>query len=194
MSRKGRLTPCTINKHMSRKGRLTPCTINKHMSRKGRLTPRTINKHMSRRGRLTPCTINKDTRLCVQLQHWNISLNYREFEGSKRKCHFLMANLTTNINYGETLRVNNFTNIMKMNNHLSPQIIEHINATPYYLENLDPGLWEGPTCGVAIPVNGIPFPLLIIIRLQKILFKDFTRCVIFEHYSFVNYFVIKTWM
>jgi hypothetical protein len=52
--------------------------------------------------------------------------------------------------------VKNSTNINKTNNHISPQIIEHItNTTIYDAGNTGPGLGQANKYGRVKPVNGI---------------------------------------
>jgi len=52
--------------------------------------------------------------------------------------------------------VNNSTNINKMNNHLSPQLIEHKKNQWHDFGNPGAGLEQAHSCGRVKPINGIP--------------------------------------
>ena len=60
-----------------------------------------------------------------------------------------------------TIMVNNSTNINKINNHLSPQLIKHKKNTTYDVENPGPHLGRAQRGGDVKSVNGI-LTLLII--------------------------------
>ena len=49
--------------------------------------------------------------------------------------------------------VNNYTNINKSKNNLSPQMIEHIKDHDIWRWNLGPGLGQARKCGCVKPVN-----------------------------------------
>jgi len=59
--------------------------------------------------------------------------------------------------------VNNYTNINKPDNHLSPQLIQHKTNTTEDVVNTDPGLEQVHTCGKVNLVMG-PNPPLLIVR------------------------------